>query len=59
MASETINVLLMTPDADISDLEAALNSFVDLSVTTFSGGLGTVTGADLLLYDVVMISNNN
>ncbi|MGB0384698.1 MAG: M36 family metallopeptidase [Ardenticatenaceae bacterium] len=54
----TINVLLLTPDHDISDLHETLNLFPDLAVTTFGGQLSTLTADDLLPYDVVITTNN-
>ncbi len=51
-------VLLLTPDANISDLQAALAAFSDLNVTTYAGNLATLTAAELEPYDVVMTTNN-
>ncbi|MCK5075738.1 MAG: hypothetical protein KAR38_05150, partial [Calditrichia bacterium] len=54
-----INVLIVTPDDDISDLEAALSAFPDLAVTRFPEvDLSTLSLSDLMPYDLVMTTNN-
>ncbi len=59
LAPHAVNLLILTPDADISDLTAVLTPFADLSVTVFpNASLPTLAVADLLPYDVVMITNN-
>lgn len=55
---QAINVLLVTPDDNIGDLESALSAFPDLDVTVFTGDLATVAGADFEPYDVVVTTNN-
>ena len=57
-ATGSYAVLLLTPDADISDLHATLSAFPALDVTTYAGNLATLTAAELAPYSVVMTTNN-
>lgn len=58
MAGE-LEVLLLTPDDDISDLESTLSAFADLNVTRFpEASLASITLADVSGYDVIMTTNN-
>jgi subtilisin family serine protease len=55
----SIEVLLLTPDNDITDLESALSAFPDLNVTRFpEASLPGITLADLVDFQVVMTTNN-
>ncbi len=55
----TIEVLLLTPDDDISDLESALSAFSDLNVTRFpETSLPSITLTDVEGYDIIVTTNN-
>ncbi|MCP4459487.1 MAG: S8 family serine peptidase [Cytophagales bacterium] len=54
-----LEVLLLTPDDDISDLESTLSAFPDLNVTRFpQASLTAISLADIADFDVVMATNN-
>ncbi len=52
-------VLIVSPDADVTDLAFVLNSFDDIQATILSGdSLPLLSLGTLLQYDVVMTTNN-
>lgn len=55
---EAFDVLIVTPDADVSDVQDALAAFPGINPTIFNGDLTTITAADLTPYDVVFTTNN-
>jgi hypothetical protein len=59
LKGDTVKVLLLTPDRNITDLEAVLSAFSDLDVTVFPRiDLPGLDVTDLIPYDVVIITNN-
>lgn len=54
-----VKVLILTPDADVTDLATMLNGFGDVEATVFPGSLlPGITLGDITGYDVVMTTNN-
>ncbi|MBU1661291.1 MAG: carboxypeptidase-like regulatory domain-containing protein, partial [Chloroflexi bacterium] len=59
LSANTFDVLILTPDGDVSVLSAALAPFTDLSVTVWDAGTnGEPSVADLLAFDVVILGND-
>jgi len=59
LKGDTVKVLLLTPDGNITDLEAVLSAFSDLDVKVFPKiDLSNLDATDLLSYDVVITTNN-
>lgn len=57
--SSAAKVLIFTPDEDVSDLLAILNSFDDIHAVAYPVELlPAVTAEELVAYDVVMTTNN-
>ncbi|WP_421879588.1 S8 family serine peptidase [Marinoscillum sp.] len=58
-SATTTTVLIVTPDSDLSDLEALLDGFPDVEADIFSSAsLPSIAVGDLLPYDIVMTTNN-
>ena len=58
LAASNVEVLLLTPDDDISDVEAML-AFPDINVTRFpESSLPSISLADVEGYDVIITTNN-
>jgi len=59
LSSGSLNILVLSPDDDVSDVQNTLASFPDLNVTTYPKvDLPSITLADLTDFDVVMTTNN-
>ncbi|MTI22476.1 choice-of-anchor D domain-containing protein [Fulvivirga sp. RKSG066] len=59
LSSSTLNVLILTPDEDVTDLGATLSAFSDLNVSIYpKASLPGISLADLTPFDVVMTTNN-
>ena len=59
LQSDTINVLLLSPDDNIGDLETVLSAFSDLDITKFPRtDLPELNITDLVSYNVVITTNN-
>lgn len=57
--AEVSQVLILSPDEDLSDLEALLDAFGDVEADVFpSASLPDLTVANLRPYDVVLTTNN-
>jgi len=59
LSASELNLLILSPDDDVTDVENALSSFPDLNVTIYpKADLPGIALADLTAYDVVMTTNN-
>ncbi|MEP2773391.1 MAG: S8 family serine peptidase [Fulvivirga sp.] len=59
LSAGEINVLILSPDDNVSDVESTLAAFADLNVTTYpKPDLPSITLSDLTPYDVVLTTNN-
>lgn len=58
-SATSVSVLILSPDADVSSLEALLDGFPDVEADVFSlAALPSLTAGDLEGYDIVLTSNN-
>lgn len=59
LSADNVQVLILTPDDDVSDLQSALSAFPDLDVSIYpETALPDITLADVADYDVIMTTNN-
>ncbi|MEM9858339.1 MAG: S8 family serine peptidase [Bacteroidota bacterium] len=59
LSAGELNVLVLTPDDDVSDLATTLDAFPDLNISTYpKADLPAIALADLTAYDLVVTSNN-
>ena len=59
LSAGELNVLLLSPDEDVSDVASTLAAFLDLNVTTYpKADLPTLEIADFTPYDLIVTTNN-
>jgi len=59
LSATALNVLVLSPDDDVTDVTSTLGSFPDINATTYvKEDLPGITLSDLTPYDVVVTTNN-